>query len=178
MPDASPHCKRSPVELGGVLPTTRATCCDIKTHLGDSGRRTLAGQPRHHGACRVIQTTPRRAPGTATIRLAAAMVGFEVVSLTAARSAFLPSAPHFTDHCRAKLRSACHNKSLLSCAHTATQPPHRLGRERPASNAKHEQADQARPNRQQPRLISRYVATRKSVRRLAAAPTIQRWASA
>jgi hypothetical protein len=41
------------------------------------------------------------------------------------------------------------------------------------SNAKHEQADQARPNRRQPRLISRYVGTRKPIRRLATSPTIQ-----
>jgi hypothetical protein len=99
-----------------------------------------------------------------------------MVSVTVTRSALLPSALHLTGPCRAKLRSACHNQSPLWCTHTATQPPHQL--ERPASNAKHEQADQARPNRQQPRLISRYVATRKPVRRLAAAPTIQMWASA
>ena len=43
---------------------------------------------------------------------------------------------------------------------------------RPASNAKHEQADQARPNRRQPRLISRYAGTRKPIRRRASVPTI------
>jgi hypothetical protein len=32
----------------------------------------------------------------------------------------------------------------------------------PISNAKNEQADQARPHCRQPRLISRYVGTRKS----------------
>ena len=41
------------------------------------------------------------------------------------------------------------------------------------SNAKHEQADQARPNRWQPRLISRYAGTRKPIRRRATCLTIQ-----
>ena len=48
----------------------------------------------------------------------------------------------------------------------------------PISNAKHEQADQARPNRRQPRLISRYVGTRKPIRRRATCPTILRSALA
>ena len=45
-------------------------------------------------------------------------------------------------------------------------------------NAKHEQADQARPNRRQPRLISRYVGTRKPIKRPATCQTIQGWALA
>ena len=48
----------------------------------------------------------------------------------------------------------------------------------PNSNAKHEQADQARPHRRQPRLISRYVGTRKPTRRRATCLTIQRSALA
>jgi hypothetical protein len=42
----------------------------------------------------------------------------------------------------------------------------------PNSYAKHEQADQARPHRRQPRLISRYVGTRKPTRRRATCLTI------
>jgi hypothetical protein len=49
---------------------------------------------------------------------------------------------------------------------------------RPNSNAKREQADQARPHRRQPRLISRYVGTRKPTRRRATCLTIQRSALA
>jgi hypothetical protein len=46
------------------------------------------------------------------------------------------------------------------------------------SNAKYEQADQARPHRWQPRLISRYVGARKPIRRRATCLTTQRSASA
>ena len=56
--------------------------------------------------------------------------------------------------------------------HRGTQPSP------PISNAKHEQADQARPNRRQPRLISRYVGTRKPIRRRATCLTILRSALA
>ena len=42
----------------------------------------------------------------------------------------------------------------------------------PISNATHEQADQARQHRRQPRLISRYVGTRKPFRRRATCLTI------
>jgi hypothetical protein len=48
----------------------------------------------------------------------------------------------------------------------------------PNSNAKHEQADQARPHRRQPRLISQYVETRKPIRRRATYLTIQKTALA
>src|ERR1700722_995277 len=61
-------------------------------------------------------------------------------------------------------------KALL-CA-LVWQTAHRWTQARaPISNAKHEQADQARPNRRQPRLISRYVETRKPIR-FAACPTM------
>jgi hypothetical protein len=42
------------------------------------------------------------------------------------------------------------------------RPSSELENARSKSNAKHEQADQARPNRQQPRLISRYAGTREA----------------
>ena len=62
-------------------------------------------------------------------------------------------------------------KPALYASHSS--PCRRMAKhKRPASNAKHEQADQARPNRRRPDLISRYAATRKLVRRPAGVPTI------
>jgi hypothetical protein len=53
-------------------------------------------------------------------------------------------------------------QGLVSSPCAAPRPPRRLTHERPLSNAEHEQADQARPHRQQPRLISRYAATHEA----------------
>jgi hypothetical protein len=54
------------------------------------------------------------------------------------------------------------SKTRASRAGAASRPSSGLENARSNSNAKHEQADQARPNRRQPRLISRYAGTREA----------------
>ena len=108
MPEASPHCKRVAIEVGG-------TGTHTLTFKGGRRRAGVAGA--------LVEIRSRRPPRHAPVR------------------------GHANHRSWTQIRA-------------------------PISNTKHEQADQARPNRRQPRLISRYAATRKLVRRPAGVPTI------
>ena len=75
------------------------------------------------------------------------------------------------DHGELEAAAATLHKALVCAITQQTVCPWTRKIHTPNSNATHEQADQARPHRRQPRLISRYVGTRKPIR-FAACPRI------
>jgi hypothetical protein len=111
MPDASPHCKRVTIEVGGAWTERLVTKGDGAMQAA-RGRRWSRSRSRRRPLCIAVFTIARSTVGRWT-----------------------------------------QVRALIS-------------------NARYEQADQARPNRRQPRLISRYVGTRKPIRRRATCLTI------
>jgi hypothetical protein len=167
MPDATTHCKRRRSSLAGRRRRpTRETAV---------AARSQASADALGVACQA--DPPCGALGTALFVLERHRSDRDGVLDRCAECA-LAVGPASHPPSRPKLRSAWRNKSLHSLRPHGASAAAYSDTSASLRHFKHEQADQARPNRRQPRLISRYVATRKSVRRPAAAPTIQSRASA